>query len=293
LDSPAHDLAWELLATVTRVPLTIQDPDTTSAVIGIIGRELAYSQYTSHHRRISYHLLRIVDVTLRTRALTVHEIGTIRDVASRRLSQDEEDLHFSCRPCEVRIFGKCASQDPWFEEVVLGPRGLQSLFYSLDLSLSKTYGDEDRDRFSQIEIVTSLDRLLEYSWVTQAVKPSEMRILLDTVRQRPEALFVPRCRAIKCIHTIISHRPALLRTLIQEKARPVFENFASNLLRRRVSKYFETTRDKASESVNILLKRIEKWHTDGDILVEPPLELTGMGDIVNRNKESKPTVTCV
>jgi hypothetical protein len=86
-DALAGDLAWELLDTLTRAPLTLRGLDTGSTVIYIIARELAYANCTFQHSWLGMDLLGIVETTLRTRALTDEELNAIHDMASRRQEQ--------------------------------------------------------------------------------------------------------------------------------------------------------------------------------------------------------------
>lgn len=80
-------LAWELLNAVTRVPLALQDSEATSAVISILGRELAYSPYNWSHRPLGYVLTSIIAATSFMRALTAVEMAAIHAMATRRLQR--------------------------------------------------------------------------------------------------------------------------------------------------------------------------------------------------------------
>ena len=94
-DPLAGDLAWELLDTLTKVPLPLHGPDTTSKVVHIIASELAYSKCTSQHAWLGLDLLRIVKTEMRTRPLTDKEMSVIRDMAIRRQAQWVQSF-YSC-----------------------------------------------------------------------------------------------------------------------------------------------------------------------------------------------------
>ena len=87
VDPLAGDLAWKLLEILNRVPLALQGPDTTSTVVRIIARELAYSRCAFEHSWLGVGLLRIVETTLRMRLLKEEEMSAIRDLAIRRQQQ--------------------------------------------------------------------------------------------------------------------------------------------------------------------------------------------------------------
>jgi len=95
-----------LLDELTRVPLALQGPDTTSTVIRIIARELAYSRCSFQHSWLGVDLLRIVETTLRLRALTSEELGAMHDMAVRRQEQRGGDTQEFCRPWEVALFAQ-------------------------------------------------------------------------------------------------------------------------------------------------------------------------------------------
>jgi len=188
----------------------------------------------------------------------------------------------SCRPWELQIFAICASQDPWYKEVVLGPHRLQSLFSALEYALSNIDSDDHTD-YSHRAILSCLYWISENSWVAQDVEPSAMRILLNVVRQTREDSFNSRCWASMSIHRIISHQPALLRTLYQENAPRVFENFKSTPIPQRAPMHFKGCKELANEALQSLLQRLKKWPVESGRVSDPLLEITASQDNLLRN----------
>jgi hypothetical protein len=92
LEAHTDDLSSELLDTVTRIPLALQGPETTSAVICVLAKELSYSAYTPNHPCLGRHLTYAVEATLQMRHLTHDEIDAIREIAACHLQY----VHFVC-----------------------------------------------------------------------------------------------------------------------------------------------------------------------------------------------------
>jgi len=139
--------------------------------------------------------------------------------------RDDVEIQESCRPAEVAIFARCASQDPRFKEVVLGPRGLCSLFSALDVALPEAGIHDDVEWDSLEDIVFSLYWVTKQSWVAKTVDPQSLRFLLNNFRLiTPKRCFKARCVAVLSIHNIISQQREMLHVLVDEDAKFDFQN---------------------------------------------------------------------
>ena len=82
----------------------------------------------------------------------------------------------------MALFAQCEAQDSWFKDIVLGPRGLDSLVHTLGGMLSDRIPTEDVPWESVALTLRTLAFLSEHEWVVQHVEPEIIESLLRVYR---------------------------------------------------------------------------------------------------------------
>jgi hypothetical protein len=86
-DPSAAGLIWELLDAPTKVRLALQGQETSSSIIQILAKELAYSPYSLNHLVLDSTPFRTIQMILYLRPLALGEMDAIRRIADRHLQQ--------------------------------------------------------------------------------------------------------------------------------------------------------------------------------------------------------------
>ncbi|KAF8526268.1 hypothetical protein BU17DRAFT_62249 [Hysterangium stoloniferum] len=228
-DPLAGDLVWDILEAFLPLLFTDDVPDhkkisinheeTTGIAIQIVARELAYSRCAMEHPWLAYHLLSIVEMTLKTRYLSESELAAISELAFRRREQTTDDVKTNNRSWEVALFAQCSSQAPEFTEVVLLPTGFPSLIKTIETNLAHS----DRLEDVQWEHVTTTLRCLalltKHDWVVNSDvmnRPVLVAIMGVFRRDIPQRRLALHYWAADTLNNILARRTDFVPVLVGE-----------------------------------------------------------------------------
>jgi len=172
-----------------------------------------------------------------------------------------------------------ASQDERLKAVVLGPHGLASLLSALDRTIPK-HGEQEDVNWEHVTLtLRALAFLSEQKWVADSIDPNVVDSLLNVFRPRiPKRWLCIRFWAMDTIRNIVSHRPSLVRNLIQGDAAAAFQTLtAVPPLTKGTTQILEDYKKEATTRAKELLEYMRKyneWSPDALPRLEP-VSITG------------------
>ena len=180
------DFQYDLIESLTKDPLALQDTRAATSVICIIASELLYSTHGTHVTRcLACMLCAVLTLVSSLRDLTEEEMRVICSLAMHRLERSVDHLfvflisdlnHLSshtqtsnifCRPWEVKIVGHCSMAHPWFEDFVRGPCGIPSLVLALDILLKMDVDSFQEDYSTAISDILDALESLARRWIAE------------------------------------------------------------------------------------------------------------------------------